>query len=185
MCQYYCMDALHGHRQKYKKKQDGNCIRMLRAILNKSLKQHATKQLLHGYLPPISKTIQIRRTRHVGHCCRSNDELILSFIIFLKGSINPTIYIYMRAYVRVFLLVPGYCPHLSYYALNVSAVAPLPFFRCLLDVVVFFLRISEGSLYSTDGFMPYSFRCRFIGNRCYNHLYYLYVFFNGISTTYG
>ena len=27
-------------------------------------------------LPPISKTIQIRQTRHVGHCWRSKDELI-------------------------------------------------------------------------------------------------------------
>ena len=28
------------------------------------------------YLPPITKTIQVRRTRHAGHCWRSRDELI-------------------------------------------------------------------------------------------------------------
>ena len=49
---------------------------MLRAILNKSWKQHPTKQKLHGHLPPITKTIQVRRTRHVGRCWRSKYELI-------------------------------------------------------------------------------------------------------------
>ena len=50
------------------KKLDKNCKRMLQTILNKSWKQHPTKQLLYGYLPLISKTIQIRWTRHAGHC---------------------------------------------------------------------------------------------------------------------
>ena len=58
------------------KKLDGNCIRMLRVILNKSWRQHPTNQQLYGHLPPISKTIQIRRTRHSGHCWRSKDKLI-------------------------------------------------------------------------------------------------------------
>ena len=58
------------------KKLDGNCIRKLWAIFNKSWKQHCTKHQLYGHLPPISKTIQIRWTRHVGHSCRSKDELI-------------------------------------------------------------------------------------------------------------
>ena len=40
------------------------------------LKQHPTKQQLCGHLPPISKTIQIRRTRHAGHCWRFINELI-------------------------------------------------------------------------------------------------------------
>ena len=50
--------------------------RMLRAILNKSWRQHPTKHQLYGHLPPITKTIQVRRTRHAGHCWRSKDELI-------------------------------------------------------------------------------------------------------------
>ena len=29
-----------------------------------------------GHQPPITKTIQLRRTRHAGHCWRSGDELI-------------------------------------------------------------------------------------------------------------
>ena len=57
-------------------KLDGNYTRILRAILNKSWRQHPTKQQLDGHLPPITKTIQVRRTRHAGHCWRSKDELI-------------------------------------------------------------------------------------------------------------
>ena len=55
---------------------DGNYTRMLRAILNKSWRQHPTKHQLYGHLPPITKTIQFRRTRHAGNCWRSRDELI-------------------------------------------------------------------------------------------------------------
>ena len=58
------------------KKLNGNYTRMLRAILNKSRRQHPTKLHLYGHLPPITKTIQIRRNRHAGHCWRSRDELI-------------------------------------------------------------------------------------------------------------
>ena len=57
-------------------KLDGNYTRMLRAILNKFWRQHPTKQQLYGHLPPFTKTIKIRRTRHAGHCWRSRDELI-------------------------------------------------------------------------------------------------------------
>ena len=39
-------------------------------------RQHPTKQQLYSLLPPITKTIQVRRTRHTGHCWRSRDELI-------------------------------------------------------------------------------------------------------------
>ena len=57
-------------------KLDGNYTRMLRAIINKSWRQHPTKHQLYGHLPPITKTIQARRTRHAGHCWKSRDELI-------------------------------------------------------------------------------------------------------------
>ena len=50
------------------KKLEGNYIRMLWAILNKSWRQHPTRHQLYGHLPPIMKTIQVRRTRHAGHC---------------------------------------------------------------------------------------------------------------------
>ena len=54
--------------KRLKKKLDGNYTRMLRAILNKSWQQHPTRHQLYGHLPPITKIIQVRRTRHAGHC---------------------------------------------------------------------------------------------------------------------
>ena len=64
------------------KKIDGNYTRMLRAILNKSLRQHATRHQLYGHMPPITKTIQARRTRHAGHCWKRKDELISDVLLW-------------------------------------------------------------------------------------------------------
>ena len=55
---------------------------MLRAILNKSCRQHPTRHELYGHLPPIMKTIQVRRTRHTGHCWRSRNELISDVLLW-------------------------------------------------------------------------------------------------------
>ena len=60
------------------KKLDGNFTRMLRAILNNT----ATRHQLYGHLPPIMKTIQVRRTRYAGHCWRSKDELISDVLLW-------------------------------------------------------------------------------------------------------
>ena len=62
--------------KRLEKKLNGNYTRMLRTILNKSWRQHPTRHQLYGHLPPITKTIQVRRTRHAGLCWRSRDELI-------------------------------------------------------------------------------------------------------------
>ena len=62
--------------KRLEKKLDGNYTRMLQAILNKSWQQHPTRQQLYSHLPPITKTIQVRRTRHAGHCWRGRDKLI-------------------------------------------------------------------------------------------------------------
>ena len=64
------------------KKLDGNFTRMLWTILNKSWSQHLTKQQLYGHLPPIMKTIKVRRIRHVGHCWRSRDKLISDVLLW-------------------------------------------------------------------------------------------------------
>ena len=47
------------------KKFYGNYTIILQAVLNKYWRQHLTKQQLYGHLQPITKTIQIRRTKHV------------------------------------------------------------------------------------------------------------------------
>ena len=63
------------------KKLDSNYTRMLRAILNKSWGQHPTKQQLYGHLPPIMKTIQVRWSRHAGHCWRSKEKFISDVLL--------------------------------------------------------------------------------------------------------
>ena len=68
--------------KRQEKKLDSNNARMLRAILNKSWRHHPTKQSLYGYLPPITKTIQVRQTRHEGHCWRSRDELVNDVLVW-------------------------------------------------------------------------------------------------------
>ena len=55
---------------------------MLRAGSNKFWRQHLTRHQLYGHLPPITKTIQVRRTRHAGHCWRSRDELISDVLLW-------------------------------------------------------------------------------------------------------
>ena len=62
--------------KRMEKKLDSNYTRILQAILNKSWRQHFTKKQLYSHLPPITKTIQFRPTRHAGNCWRSRDELI-------------------------------------------------------------------------------------------------------------
>ena len=55
---------------------------MLRAILNESWRQHPTKHQLYDHPPPITKTIQVRRTRHAGHCWRSREKLISNVLLW-------------------------------------------------------------------------------------------------------
>ena len=63
--------------KRLEKKLDGNYTSMLRAILYKS-----TRHQLYGHLPPITKIIQVRRTRHAGHCWRSRDELMSDVLLW-------------------------------------------------------------------------------------------------------
>ena len=68
--------------KRLEKKLDSNYTRMLQAILNKSWRQHPTRHQLYGHLPPITKTIQVRRTRHAGHWWRSREELISDVLLW-------------------------------------------------------------------------------------------------------
>ena len=70
--------------KRLEKKLDDNYTRMLRAILNKFWQQQPTRHQLYGHLPPITKTIQARRTRHAGHCWRSKDELISDILLWIQ-----------------------------------------------------------------------------------------------------
>ena len=75
--------------KRLEKKLDANYTRMLRAILNKFWRQHPTRHQLYGHLPPITKTIQVRRTRHAGYCWRSRDKLISDVLLWTHAYGQP------------------------------------------------------------------------------------------------
>ena len=68
--------------KQLEKKLDGNYTRMLWAILNKSQQQHSMRHQLYSHQPPITKTIQVRQTRHAEHWWRSRDELISDVLLW-------------------------------------------------------------------------------------------------------
>ena len=83
---------------------------MLRAILNKSWRQHPTRHQLYGHLPPITKTIQVRRTRHAGHCWRSRDELIRDVLLWTPTHGRAKAGRPARTYIQQLCEDTGCCP---------------------------------------------------------------------------
>ena len=83
---------------------------MLRAILNKSWQQHPTRHQLYGHLPPITKTIQVRRTRHAGHCWRSSDELIRDVLLWIPTHGRAKAGRPARTYIQQLCEDTGCCP---------------------------------------------------------------------------
>ena len=96
--------------KRLEKKLDGNYTRMLRAILNKSWRQHPTRHQLYGHLPPITKTIQVRRTRHAGHCWRSRDELIRDVLLWTPAYGRAKAGRPARTYIQQLCEDTGCCP---------------------------------------------------------------------------
>ena len=96
--------------KRLEKKLDGNYTRMLRAILNKSWQQHPTRHQLYGHLPPITKTIQVRRTRHSGHCWRSRDELIRDVLLWIPTHGRAKAGRPARTYIQQLCEDTGCCP---------------------------------------------------------------------------
>ena len=96
--------------KRLEKKLDGNYTRMLRAILNKSWRQHPTRHQLYGHLPPITKTIQVRRTRHAGHCWRSRDELIRDVLLWTPTHGRAKAGRPARTYIQQLCEDTGCCP---------------------------------------------------------------------------
>ena len=96
--------------KRLEKKLDGNYTRMLRAILNKSWRQHPTRHQLCGHLPPITKTIHVRRTRHAGHCWRSRDELIRDVLLWTPTHVRAKAGRPARTYIQQLCEDTGCCP---------------------------------------------------------------------------
>ena len=68
--------------KRMEKRHDGNYT-ILGAISKKSRRQRPTNSSCTvTYTTPITKTIQVRRTRHLWHCWRSRDELISDLLLW-------------------------------------------------------------------------------------------------------
>ena len=83
---------------------------LLRATLNKSWRQHPTRHQLYGHLPPITKTIQVRQTRHAGHSWRSRDKLISDVLLWTPTHGRAKAGWPARTYIQQLCEDTGCCP---------------------------------------------------------------------------
>ena len=155
--------------KRLEKKLDGNYTRMLRAILNKSWQQHPTRHQLYGHLPPITKSIQVRRTRHAGHCWRSRDELIRDVLLWIPTHGRAKAGRPARTYIQQLCEDTGCCPE------------DLP--RAMNDREEWRERVRDIRAASTIWWWWYTFRYEYIFMYKYVHIYmdiyiriYSYIF---------
>ena len=66
--------------------------------------------MCYGHLPPITKTIQVRRTRHAGHCWRSRDELIRDVLLWIPTHGRAKAGRPARTYIQQLCEDTGCCP---------------------------------------------------------------------------
>ena len=69
-----------------------------------------TRHQMYGHLPPITKTIQVRRTRHAGHCWRSRDELIRDALLWIPTHGRAKAGRPARTYIQQLCEDTGCCP---------------------------------------------------------------------------
>ena len=75
-----------------------------------SWQQHPTRHQLYGHLPPITKTIQVRRTRHAGHCWRSRHELKRDVLLWIPTHGRAKAGRPARTYIQQLCEDTGCCP---------------------------------------------------------------------------
>ena len=68
------------------------------------------RQQLYGHLPPITKTIQVRRTRHAGHCWRSKDKLKSGVLLWTPTHGRAKAGRPARTYIQQLCEDSGCCP---------------------------------------------------------------------------
>ena len=72
--------------------------------------KYVQRHQLYGHLPPITKTIQVRRTRHAGHCWRSRDELIRDVLLWIPTHGRAKAGRPARTYIQQLCEDTGCCP---------------------------------------------------------------------------
>ena len=89
--------------------------------------QRSSRCILH---PPITKTIQVRRTRHAGHCWRSRDELISDVILWTPTHGHAKAGRPARTYIQQLCKDTRCCPE---DLPTFWPICPPAFFKCLLN----------------------------------------------------
>ena len=79
-------------------------------IINKFWRQHPTRHQLYGHRPSITKTIQVRRTRHVRHSWRSRDEIISDVLLWTLTYDRAKAGLPARTYIQQLCEDTGYSP---------------------------------------------------------------------------
>ena len=74
-----------------------------------SWKQHPTKQQLYDLLPPITKIIQIRQTRHARHRWRSQNELTSDVLLWTSSHGLASVGWLTRTYIHQLCTDTGCC----------------------------------------------------------------------------
>ena len=73
--------------------------------------RHCQPPLLSIFLPPpITKTIQVRRTRHAGHCWKNRDELIRDVLLWTPAHVRAKAGRPARTYIQQLCEDTGCCP---------------------------------------------------------------------------
>ena len=90
-----------------KKKLDGNYTRMLRAVLNESLRRQHAKQLLYGHLPPIPKTSLDEPDRQ-NTAGQGRNELISDILLLIPSYGREMVGRWARTYIQQLCADKGY-----------------------------------------------------------------------------
>ena len=69
-------------RKTLENRLNGSYTRMIRAALNKSWKEHLTKEELYKRIPMVTETIRKQRTSFAGHCRRADNELAITVLLW-------------------------------------------------------------------------------------------------------
>ena len=92
------------------KRMEKKARRQLHKNAASNLEQVPTRHQLYGHLPPITKTIQVRRTRHAGHCWRNREELIRDVLLWTPTHSRAKAGRPARTYIQQLCEDTGCCP---------------------------------------------------------------------------
>ena len=70
------------------KRLDGVYTWLLMRVKHLSWKQHPTKNIIYGDLPPVSNIVRSKRVQFAGHCFRATSEIISPLVLWKPSSVG-------------------------------------------------------------------------------------------------